>query len=105
MTIPEISRYLNECTKISKPEIGSLVHLWNGHNGHIAVVTDLNPIKVTDRNGVGGEIRENIPLTDVLFKWGGSDIVVHYLRPQIQSVFSELKGMLYFRFCWSLTLA
>jgi len=81
LTIPEISRHLDECTEIPKPEIGSLVHLWNGKNGHITVVTELNPVKVTDRDGIGGEIRENIPLTDVMFEWGGLDVVVHYLRP------------------------
>ena len=77
----EARQLLNRCTETNRPEIGGFVHLFNGEKEHIAYITGLNPITVSDRAGIGGEVREGIPLTDILFEYGGLDIGITYMRP------------------------
>jgi hypothetical protein len=47
----------------------------------MAFITALNPILVSDRSGLGGKPREDIPLTDLLFEYNGLDIEVIFLKP------------------------
>jgi hypothetical protein len=82
LTCNEISRYLANLSVINHPEIGCLVHFWNGSFGHIGVITHLNPIRITDRHGIQGEIRENQLLPDVMLEYGGLDILTLYLTPK-----------------------
>ena len=77
----EIRELVKSCTTVTAPEVGGFVHVYNGETGHIGYVTGLNPITVSDRAGIGGETREGIRLTDVLFEYGGLDIPTVYLRP------------------------
>ena len=77
----EIEKILDECPEVGKPEVGSLVLLWNGEEGHLSVVSCLDPLLVTGREGIGGVFRENIPLYEVLLEYGGLDISVQYLQP------------------------
>lgn len=77
----EIRRFLSQCSRTNEPTIGSFVHLFNGEKEHIALITGVNPITVSDRAGLGGETREGIPLTDVMFEYGGLDIAVNFFKP------------------------
>jgi len=77
----EIGKLLKACTTVTAPAVGGFVHVYNGETGHIVYITGLNPITVSDRAGIGGETREGMLLTDVLFEYGGLDIPTVYLQP------------------------
>ncbi len=76
----EIVQLLKDCHSVSQPEVGCLVWVIGYNKEHVAVVEKLQPITVTDRNGLRGEVRENMLLTDVLFEFGGLDISIIYLQ-------------------------
>jgi hypothetical protein len=78
----EIIQLLNEFEPTNSPEVGSLVWIVGKYKEHMAVVETTQPITVTDRNGLRGEIRKNIPLTDLLFDYGGLDTPMFYLQPK-----------------------
>ena len=78
----EIIEIIKNCSIHHKPEINSLLFLFNGKINHIAIVTGINPVKVSDQNGENGETRDNMSLTDLLFDFGGLDIPFVYLKPR-----------------------
>ena len=77
----EIRQLKRSCLPTTNAQPGNLVHLFNGSVSHIAVVTALDPILVSDRRGLGGESRDGLPLTDLLFEYGGLDIEMTFLKP------------------------
>ena len=77
----EIRQLKKRCKSTPHAQPGNLVHLYNGSVSHMAFITALNPILVSDRSGLGGKPREGIPLTDLLFEYGGLDIEVIFLKP------------------------
>ncbi len=76
----EIIQLLKDCDPVSQPEVGNLVWIICHDKQHLAVIDGLQPITVADRKGIGGEVRESLPLTEVLFEFGGLDTPAIYLR-------------------------
>jgi len=77
----EIRQLKNRCLPTPHAQPGNLVHLYNGSVSHIAVITALNPILVSDRHRLGGESRDGLLLTDLLLEYGGLDIEMTFLKP------------------------
>jgi len=77
----EIRQLKKRCKSTPHAQPGNLVHLYNGSVSHIAVITALNPILVSDRHRLGGESRDGLLLTDLLLEYGGLDIEMTFLKP------------------------
>ncbi len=68
-----------ELTEIKKPEVGCLA-LFPDY-GHMAVVTQTDPILFMDRAGEIGPFRENVSLLQILLDYGSLDSNIIYLGP------------------------